>query len=225
MKLNKFCPECGDEVKALYGDNRKLCGNCYTDSNKLLNIPDKDTLSICKTCERLIQDGKLYEKYTDKEICEKYISDHSKGSEEIEYEVTRDGNKLLIDYQVSKNGLEDSGRVEVVLEEDVCRECRGFEGAFTKSKIQLRGDNIEKISSHITDRCQNLEEKNFDDFLVEKKDVEGGYNFLLSTEHMSRKIIESTKKKFDIETSRSYKLIGKKDGKDIYRNTVLIRPE
>ncbi|PSG98943.1 MAG: hypothetical protein BRC29_02325 [Nanohaloarchaea archaeon SW_7_43_1] len=225
MKLSKFCPSCGDEAKILYGDNVKLCGNCYTNSNKLLDLPDKDSLTICENCDRLFEEGKLYGRFTDREICEKYFADHTNSSEKIEFEVSRNEDKLLIDYQVSKNDLEQSGSIELVLKEDICRECKGFEGAFTKSKIQLRGDSIDRISDHIMDRCQNLEEKNFDDFLVKKKDVEGGYNYLLSTEHMSQKVINSTKKKFEVRTSKSYKIIGKEDGKNIYRNTVLIRPE
>lgn len=72
-------------------------------------------------------------------------------------------------------------------------------------------------------RSQNLEEKNHDDFVVDKREVEEGLDYILSTEHLSRHIIDVVTKRFDLNVSRSYQMIGKQDGKDVYRYTVLLR--
>jgi len=223
VRLSKFCPLCGEEVNRLYGDEKKMCGQCFLERNRLLDIPDEASIEICTECGQMKEGGKWHERFTDKDRIELFFSQFDDEDADIEYSMEKRKKNHKVDYTVNKKGLEDSDTVLIELTEVICRNCKGFEGAFTKSKIQVRGENIEEISGLIDKRAQNLEEKNHDDFLVNKSDVEGGLDYILSTEHMSQHIINVVTKRFDLEVSRSYQLIGKRDGKDVYRNTVLLR--
>jgi len=223
VELSKFCPVCGKEVKSFYGDEKEMCGECFLERNRLLDIPNEASIEICEECGRMKQDGKWHERFTDEDRIDLFFSRFRDEDTDIEYGIEKHGENLKVGYTVSKNGLEDSEAVLIEFSEDTCRDCKGFEGAFTKSKIQIRGKDIGEISDLIDKRSQNLEEKNHDDFVVDKREVEGGLDYILSTEHMCRHILDTVTKRFDLEVSRSYQLIGKQDGKDLYRNTVLLR--
>jgi len=223
MELSKFCPICGKEVKSFYGDGKKMCGECFLERNRLLDIPDEATIEICEECDQMKQDGKWHERFTDEDRIDLLFSQFGDEDTDLEFEIGKQKENLKVDYTVSKNGLRDSEAVLIEFSEVTCRDCEGFEGAFTKSKIQLRGNDIGEISDLIDKRSQNLEEKNHDDFVVNKKEVGGGLDYILSTEHMSQRIIDTVTKRFNLEISRSYQLIGKQDGIDLYRNTVVLR--
>lgn len=223
MELSKFCPICGKEAESFYGDGKKMCGECFLERNRLLDIPDEASIEICEECDQMKQDGKWHERFTDEDRINLFFSRFRDENTDIEYEIGKQGENLKVDYTVSKDGLEDSGNILIEFSEATCRDCEGFEGAFTKSKIQIRGRDTEEISDLIDKRSQNLEEKNHDDFVIDKEEVEGGLDYILSTEHMSRHILDTVTKRFDLEVSRSYQLIGKQDEKDLYRNTVVLR--
>lgn len=221
MDLSKFCPVCGKEAGRLYGD-KKMCGQCFLERNRLLDIPDEASIQVCEECGRMKQDGKWHPRFKDRDRVDLYFSQFDEDTD-IEYGIERREENLRIDYTVSKKGLEDSGNVIIESSEDICRDCKGFEGGFTKSKIQVRGENLEEISGLIDQRCKNLEAKNHDDYLVNRREVKEGFDYHLSTEHMCQHVIKAVTKRFDLDVLRSYQLIGKKNGKEVYRNTAVLR--
>lgn len=222
MDLNGFCPRCGQEVDRLYGEERKLCGNCYTEKEDLVDLPDKLYIKVCENCGRTESDGKWQLK-TSKEskinyVLSKYFRDQDSG-----YDLLSVSLEDEVSLQIRKHGLEQKRQIKVNKKDVICRDCKGFQGEYAKTKLQIRGENIEEVISLIEKRCSTLEEENHEDFLIDKRSTDGGKDFFLSTEHMSQQVMDTVRKEFDVDVDRSYKQIGHRKDEPVVQNTVVVR--
>ena len=99
-------------------------------------------------------------------------------------------------------------KIEVEEKEFVCNYCRKFVSRKIEAILQLRGENIEEI--------------------VEKygligKTVKGGFDVNFSFKRYAYELINKLRKEYDISMKVSRKLIGMKQGKKVYRDTILVR--
>lgn len=225
MELTKFCPKCGKEKEKLHG-NKGLCGSCYTENVELLDLPDIISIIECQCCEKIKSNGRWHSINTRRDRIvlklEEYTEDEVE-IDEIEFEVSDTRNNMSLDLQIKRGALSETKNLDLVLKQKKCRQCRNFEGDYAKTKIQIRGEKNSKIQQTVENRASNLEKNNHEDFLLDRKNVKGGVDFFLSTEHMSQKIIYTVKQKHQVNIERSYQKIGKKDGREIYQNTVVLR--
>lgn len=222
MDLNSFCPRCGQEVDRLYGDERKLCGNCYAEKEDLVDLPDKLNIKVCEKCGRTERDGE-WQLNTSKESKVNYVLSEYFRGEDAGYDLFSVSLEDEISLQIRKHGLEQKRQIKVNKKDVICRDCKGFQGEYAKTKLQVRVENIEEITSLIEKRCSTLEEENHEDFLIDERSMDGGVDFFLSTEHMSQQVMDTVRKEFDVDVSRSYAQIGQENSDPIRQNTVLIR--
>ena len=222
MDLNSFCPRCGREVDRLYGGERKLCGSCYSEKEDLVNLPDKLDIKVCEECGRTESDGEWQLK-TSKEskvnyVLSKYFRDKDAG-----YDLLSVSLEDEISLQIRKHGLEQKRQIKVDKKDVICRDCKGFQGEYAKTKLQIRGENIEEVTVLVEKRCLTLEEENHEDFLIDKRSTDGGKDLFLSTEHMSQQVMDTVRKEFDVDVDRSYKQIGHRKDEPVVQNTVVVR--
>jgi NMD protein affecting ribosome stability and mRNA decay len=222
MDLNSFCPECGEEADRLIGDEKKICENCYCKVNDLVTLPDNLEFKVCKKCDRIKcdDDWSLKEKKCGNI---EYVLSNYFSKREADYNILNRSFKGETRLKVHKNGMQNERKVKFESKQVVCRECEEFQGKYAKTKLQIRGENPSKVSSLVEKRCSKLESQNHKDFLVDKRDLDDGSDFLLSTEHMSQQVMDTVHKQFDVEINRSYKQIGKENNKAIIQNTVLVK--
>jgi nonsense-mediated mRNA decay protein 3 len=222
MDLKSFCPRCGQEVDRLYGDERKLCGDCYAEKEDLVGLPDKLNFKVCERCGRTESDSRWQLK-TSKEskvnyVLSKYFRDKDSG-----YDLLYVSLEHTVTLQIHKHGLEQKKQIKVNKKNVICRDCKGFQGEYAKTKLQIRGENTEEVTGLIEKRCLNLEEKNHEDFLIDMRSTEGGTDFFLSTEHMSQQVMDTVRKELNVGVDRSYQQIGNRKDEPLVQNTVLIR--
>lgn len=222
MDLNSFCPRCGREVDRLYGDKRKLCGSCYSEKEDLVDLPEKLDIKVCEKCGRTERDGEWQLK-TSKEskvnfVLSKYFRDEDTG-----YNLLSVSLEDKASLQIRKHGLEQEIQIEVNKKDVICRGCEGFQGEYAKTKLQIRGENIEEVTSLVNKRGATLENENHEDFLIDKSSTDGGTDFFLSSEHMSQQVMDTVRKEFDVDVDRSYQQIEHRKDETIIQNTVVVR--
>lgn len=206
----------------MYGEERKLCGSCYSEKEDLVDLPAKLNIKVCEKCGRTDRDGKWRLK-TSKESKVNYVLSKYFRDEDAGYDLLSVSLEDEISLQIRKHGLEQKRQIKVNKKDVICRECKGFQGEYAKTKLQIRGENIEEVTSLLEKRCSTLEEENYEDFLINKRSMAGGVDFFLSTEDMSQQIMDTVSKEFDVNVGRSYKQIGKINGDPLIQNTVVIR--
>lgn len=222
MELTKFCPECGSKAKQLYGDERKLCGDCYTNKRSLIDLPDKLTLKICPECDRVKINDEWRASPTSWGRLELVLSSYFEDMD-ADFKLLSACLNGTSNLRVFRHGLNQTVEFNSEVEDVVCRDCKGFQGGYAKTKIQVRGDDIGSITGLIKKRCSTLEDENHEDFLIDTRAVDGGVDFFLSTEHMSQQIMDTVSKEFEISVDRSYRQVGHRNGEPVVQNTVLVR--
>ena len=223
MEFSKFCPRCGKETDELYGDKKKLCADCYPDKNDLLEIPGQLEITVCSVCGRMRKSGEWIEEYTVQDQLGAKFADFSKDEVEMQLQYWEDEG-FHVRVHAEKGPIKDYYDTEVEFVDDQCHDCAKFQGGFFKVKIQLRGERpLEEISNEIVDEAAEATNDSRKDFLsnIEKNDY--GYDFFLSTERITKKILTMLRDKYDPDIKRSYELVGEQNGEEVYRNVVSVR--
>jgi len=209
----KFCFLCGKKTEKLI---KGYCENCYNKKFKLIEIPKEVLVTICSKCNK-IKEGN---KWKDIEINEflrnkiKILGKNVKIRFEINDIVKVYAKGFLKD---SKNLKGEVHEVKLKIKKEVCLECSRKYSDYYEALIQIRGN------------LTNDDINSIDDIVLMKKgsyrieEVKGGYDLFISSKSLGEKITELLRKKYKTEIKKSYKLITSREGKNIYRNIILIR--
>ena len=228
MEFSKFCPMCGKETEQLYGDEKKLCAECYPKKNDLLNIPDKVKITVCGVCGRMRKAGEWVEAYSMHEQLGEKFSDFAEDDVEMELQFWEDDEEeIQVRVHAFKGEMKGEYDTKVDFQTVQCQDCSKFEGGFYKVKLQLRGDEpLEPVSNDIVDVAAEATNDTRTDFLSNIDDTDHGFDFFLSTERITKKILSMLRDEYDPDVKRSYELIGEDDGgEEVYRNVVAVRIE
>ena len=225
MEFSKFCPMCGKETEELYGDEKKLCADCYPRKNDLLDIPPTVDITLCGVCGRMRKSGEWIEEYSIQEQLGAKFADFAEEGVEMELQFWEDDEEQInVRVHAFKGEIKDEYDTRVDFEEEQCKDCSKFNGGFYKVKLQLRGEkDLEPVSNEIVDVAAEATNETRKDFLSNIDDNDHGFDFYLSTERITKKILTMLRDKYDPEIKRSYELIGEENGEEVYRNVVSVR--
>lgn len=224
MEFTKFCPMCGKETENLYGEEKKLCAECYPEKNDLLDIPPKVEITVCGVCGRMRKSGEWIEEYSIQEQLGAKFAEFAEEDVEMQLQFWEEEEQMNVRVHAFRDDIKAEYDTEVDFKEDQCRECSKFHGGFYKVKIQLRGDeDLEPVSNQIADRAAEATNETRKDFLSNIDQHDHGYDFYLSTERITKKILSMLRENYDPEIKRSYELIGEENGEEVYRNVVSVR--
>ena len=109
---------------------------------------------------------------------------------------------------------EDVKVVSVTLKNLKCPTCVKMLGRYHEAVLQLRGENVEKIADIVAELCKGY------DLRFEKR--KEGYNLYFVTKSDATKIATMLRRK-GFEVTDSYKLVGKKDGQELWKDFHAIR--
>jgi len=209
----KFCFLCGKKTENLI---KGYCEECYNKKFKLIEVPEEILVTICSKCNR-IKEGN---KWKDIEIDEflrnkiKILGKDVKIKIEIN-DVLKVFAKGFL--EGSKNLKEEVHEVKLKTKKEVCLECSRKYSDYYEALIQVRGN------------LTNDDVNSIDDIVLVKKgsyrikEVKGGYDLFISSKSLGEKITDFLRKKYKAEIKKSYKLVTGKEGKNVYRNIILIR--
>jgi nonsense-mediated mRNA decay protein 3 len=231
-----FCVECGKEG-ATY---ESLCAQCFLSRNRFTEINEYIDLTRCAHCHEFIIDGK----WRSFGSVEDAAADIAKRSVKV-----RNGSTIT-SVEVAVNPLDRSNfevSIEMILQiEDLvktehlvttvrvkgasCPKCSKIKGSYFESILQVRcrdrsldrGDK-ELILEQIEDMVERAASENRELFISKLEELHGGFDVYLSSNNLGRMISKELAAAYGAETKESSSLLGKKDGKDVYRITFLVR--
>ncbi len=209
----KFCFLCGKKTENLI---KGYCEECYNKKFKLIEIPEEINVTICSKCNKI----KEKNKWKDIEI-DGFLRNKIKilgKNVKIRFEK----NDVLRIYvkgflEGSKTLKEETYELKLKINKEVCLNCSRKYGDYHEAVLQIRGNLTNDDFNSIDDLV--LMKKGF----YKIKEVKGGYDLLIGSKALSEKITDFLRKKYKTEIKKSYKLVTSKDGKDIYRNIILIK--
>lgn len=217
--MGAFCFLCGKRTEKLI---EGYCEECYNKKFSLIELPKSFSITACSKCD-LVKIANKWQKFEP----EKFFKQKSKICGKIDkLEIKKQDNVFKIICSGYLNGSEklkeEMYEVCVKLNKIICPACSRLYGGYYEAILQLRGKISSNILDFISKKSRNLlltDKKAF--YRVEQK--KEGINIYFGSKGSANHIALELKNRFGCEIKRSFKLFTKKDGRDVYRNVILIR--
>ena len=116
----------------------------------------------------------------------------------------------------SKKNKRETSEIMIKKNKVVCLDCSRKLGDYYEAILQIRGD-VDRTVDFLTDQLEM--ERSV--YKVEK--VGNGIDIYLDDSHLASIISKKLRNKFKAKIKSSFKLYTRKQGKDIYRSTIVVR--
>lgn len=223
-----FCVECGREEK-LYGS---LCENCFRKKTVLAKIPADVDAVTCSYCNSLFLNKKWFKSrdvimdavsssvkyHKDAEECDIDVKSVYKDEKNADVRVKVKGVILGVNFT-------EEYASEVKIKKAVCQKCSKMFGKYHEAIVQVRAAD-RKLNNNEIKTVLNIAEqmvKKCDTFISNYEEMHGGIDVYLGSMSAGRMIAKTISGKYHAKYSESPKLVGKKNGKDVYRVTFAVR--
>lgn len=199
------CPKCGRKS----GDIEFIeafCADCYPAKIKL---PKKLEIEQCKACEKVRIRGE-WMPYSKKAVAE-HVAGKCRGEfDSVEYDMD-EANLIFTVKGKKKVVLAANVEIKTVM----CAYCSRMSGGYYEGLIQLRG-NPKKINKYADIFFKKLSKKTF---IAKEEEKHGGLDIYVG----SSKAVVNLLPELKVDALITKKLVGRREGKRLYRTTFLLR--
>ena len=235
--MNKFCPGCGKTESKNQQLVNGLCRTCFLKKNPILKQYKEMRIIICPNCRSYLHKNKWHPMLSsDQEInLKKVISEIIPEKLKLQKDskinsigvIVGKMDKIIpkkMNIQLIINGtindMKSNGEysLEIIKEESLCNLCKKKNSSYFEAIIQIRPKN-EKMLRMIKDFL----DKENRTIISKEEDRKFGYDLYLTDKRVLSRIISEVKKIFKIDLVISSTLYGRKDGREVYRTTALLR--
>ena len=200
-----ICPRCGRSSK----DVEFIEAFCRDCAPVRLECPPKVELETCTRCGRVKLRGE-WTAHSAKKIAELVLGKCKGGFERAEY---------FPEAGIAKFDMESGARLErsIILEmkKTICQQCSRISGGYFEGIIQLRGDK-ERAEKYAGSLISRLEKKTF---IAKTDEKDEGIDIYVG----SSKAVVALMAELGVRALITKKLVGRDQGKRLYRTTFLIR--
>jgi nonsense-mediated mRNA decay protein 3 len=235
---NLFCPKCGNEAD-IFHDN--VCGKCFIGNKKLIECPEFVSVRICPTCGSVYKKGKWALKEDERQTVIDCVKDNlnvNKEASNLELNVS----PKRLDYSRYRVNIEARGKIrevdigesqetEVRIKWETCETCSRISGGYFEGIVQIRADNriptkeeLKKcrvIAEEVATRAQEKGDRLA--FIAKREKLEEGIDLYVGLTKLGKQICRAIIEAFGGRFAESPKLVGQKNGEDLYRITFALR--
>ncbi|MEA3558158.1 MAG: NMD3-related protein [Candidatus Thermoplasmatota archaeon] len=231
-----LCLRCGKREQ--FVDN--LCEECLLETVRPASIPPVIQGDVCRMCNRLRKGRSWTDPFNDPADAAVHLADNTVESSpgvsirSIDLSVDRDDN---YSFNISGNArtiyhgmvIEQELSCEVRLHPQTCPWCSRQQGNYFEAIIQLRGleglsvEQIESLLGKIRDETYHAHLKDPSIFISRDEKVRGGYDIYMGENSFARGMSLKLHDQYGGDQKTTSSLYGRKDGRDIYRHTYLVR--
>lgn len=233
-----FCPKCGKDTDVFY-DN--VCRQCFAGNKKLIKCPDVVYSRICPRCGSVFRKGRWTLKEDESEAvmdCVKDALKLDKHAENIELSLSaeqldRSRYSVHIEARAEIKGaqIEASQNVELRIKRETCDTCSRISGGYFEGIVQVRAEK--RIPTHEElERCRVIAEEAAARaeekgdrlaFIAKIEELDEGIDLYVGSIKLGKQVCRAVIEVFGGRFSESPKLVGQKNGEDLYRITFALR--
>jgi len=236
--MQSLCPRCGEPSA------EGLCRKCALESAQLLKCPDKVDVTICSVCgsrqtrgKWQLPDDRSIEDLASQAACDSLEVHKDLKEQKIEVSLSKRGaTRYLARIEVGGRfqGLDvrESCEVPVRIRLVACDRCSRMAGKYFQSTVQVRMNGSRPLTAQEMEECRRIAWAMADagyrsgdqlSFLQEITDVKGGLDIILGSTQLGRHLARAIQERFGGRFQESCKLVGRKDNRDVFRSTLLVR--
>ncbi len=197
-----FCIKCGKN--AIIGN---FCKQCFLARERLFRIKNFRIMR-CSDC------GHFYDKglriVLDEAVRKRIDAGHT--IKKIKFSYRQSGNRIFANIKcdglIRSFAKTENELIEIIVDSRKCDNCVKLSGNYYEAVVQIRGHNKNEIVDAIIRSSA----------LVHIKDISGGYDVRFVNRHDAEKFARNYR-----DVKKTFKLVGEKGGKKIYRVYYSIR--
>jgi nonsense-mediated mRNA decay protein 3 len=236
VTLKSVCPKCGGPSPL------GLCDRCRLAMATLLDCPGSIEVTVCPVCgsvlvrARWVDTEASVEDLISEAVADEIGVHEELNDPEVSISVER---KNATQYRVSVHlagtfgeiPAEEECVVAATVRRTTCERCSRMAGNYYEATVQVRGSagapgpeelaDGQKIAEAVTETCFLRGDRL--SFIQETKDVKGGIDLVVGSTAQGRSIAKAIQERFGGSVQESYKLVGMRDGKNVYRTSILVR--
>jgi len=223
------CVLCGKKIK-----KGKLCAKCYLEREEVVKLPVIIELVTCPKCGFFRFGGKWKKIELEKAIWSRIKSEIEIHPDlKIEHmNLLGSNNKFVL--KISGNFMNEEcveiyKDFELRVNKEVCLKCSREAGLYYEAILQVRAKNRKvrreelKEVRKIIDEILGKEIENPKAFITKVVERKEGVDYYLGDRNIGKKISRKIVEKLGGKIKETKKLAGRKDGRDLFRFTYLVR--
>lgn len=231
-----FCVECGREEELI----GSLCKECYSKKHAKAELPDHVDITLCAHCSSMETDRGWKDVGSVREAAEIALKSAIVMSDDaqlvsIDFQLAElDERNMRADVAVSLGSkgisLERNLTTTLRLKRGSCTECSKKQGRYYEAILQVRGsdkglskEEERSIEQSVKDKVASHRKSSREVFISKIEKVKGGLDFYFGTIPAAKSIARNLQETLCADYKESSSLWGRRDGKDIYRMTFLVR--
>ncbi|MFA6373815.1 MAG: 60S ribosomal export protein NMD3 [Methanothrix sp.] len=236
--MQAICHRCG--LPTVEG----LCPQCALEKATLVSCPDQVEVVICSVCgSRQIKsrwqlpDSRSVEELAHQAAIDALCLHKELAEPQIELDLRKVGAtrylaKINIDGSFRGRSISEQCEIPVRIKLMACDRCSRMAGKYFQSTVQLRGNAVRSMTEREIEECKKTAQDMADSgyhggdhlsFIQEMKEVKGGLDIILGSTQLGRRMARAFVERFGGKLLETAKLVGKKDSRNVYRSTLLIR--
>jgi nonsense-mediated mRNA decay protein 3 len=242
-----FCVACGKETAPL--SDHGLCRDCFLERHAVVTLPEKVDVEVCVHCgsrkigerwsvrppgrpaderdrARLAEDAAIDAARLLRGLAQPTVGARAKAQDVRNFavEVTASGEA---------EGFAVAGSATTVarIKGATCLRCSRIQGGYFESIVQLRATDRDlvadelagarKIADRVVERILDQGDQNA--FVLREEERDGGLDIYLGTTNAGRMVAKSFGEAMGARLSEHAKIVGLKDGLDVFRVTFSVR--
>jgi nonsense-mediated mRNA decay protein 3 len=224
------CPSCGEPSDG-------ICEQCLAQDRSIAAVPEFLTIKICPTCSDHFFKGHWLNEDLDHAIGHVIEEALRIDADEAAVKVvlndvtqTMVHSRVEIDVPRVGDTQHESFDINVRVDRATCDRCSRISGGYYESKVQIRADHRTpdeaelqralEIATRTIDSAQNVDRLAF---IAKTVQLREGLDLYVGTVKAAKRIVRALVREMGGNFSDSAKLVGRRDGKDIYRVTFVVR--
>src|SRR5512137_1847793 len=236
--MQAICHRCG--MPTVEG----LCPQCALEMTKLVSCPDQVEVVICSVCgSRQIKarwqlpDSRSVEELAHQAAMDALLLHKELAQPHIELDLKKVGAtrylaKININGSFKGQSISEQCEIPVRIKLVACDRCSRMAGKYFQSTVQLRGNSVRSMTAREIDESKKMARDMADSgyhggdqlsFIQEMKEVKGGLDIILGSTQLGRRMARAFVERFGGKLLETAKLVGKKDSRNVYRSTLLVR--
>ncbi|MFO8133354.1 MAG: NMD3-related protein [Thermoplasmatota archaeon] len=202
-----------------------LCSRCYVVTHQLFDIPAIVDVTICPVCDRCrVDDG--WQPETPDRLLQEHLEAQARTAPVHGVSVHRDGTTVTCQGTFKGEQVTETMGVDIRMHKEMCQRCSRLKGGYFEAVLQVR-KNGGDISPEERDRADDIVARQViekrDNYVSRRVEHPTGVDYYIGDRGSAQMAAKHVKQAFNATMDVSSSLIGRKDGQDVYRDTILVR--
>ncbi|MDM7935433.1 MAG: 60S ribosomal export protein NMD3 [Methanothrix sp.] len=236
--MRTACPRCGRPA------DEGLCPECLLETASLIDSPGAIEVTVCSVCgARKVRgrwtphDGMGLEDLVSQEVIGGLGIHRELEDPKVSLDLRRIGAtsytaEVAVSGTFRGQAAEQRCEVSVRIRQMACDRCSRIAGGYFQSTVQVRGNRDRGLTKEEIEESKRIavtlaesEYRGGDQlsFIQDIREVRGGLDMLLGSTKLGRHLARALQDRFGGRVLESCKLVGRRDSRDLYRSTILVR--